>query len=167
MGTKDKGYQVNLEAAVEVYSDMVYRISMTIAKNTDDAKDIFQEVFLRLVRYQADIQSEEHLKAWLIRVTSNCAKTFVSNAWNRMTQGMMSDEDAVAKDNPMEQNELLKELHHLPEKFSLTLYLHYYEGYSVKEIAQILDKSENTIKTLLARGRTRLKKHLEEGGYIL
>ncbi len=67
--TTDKGYQVNLEAAVENYADMVYRISMTIAKNTEDAKDIFQEVFLRLVRKQSDIQSEEHLKAWLIRVT--------------------------------------------------------------------------------------------------
>lgn len=84
-----------------------------------------------------------------------------------MTQGMVSEEDAVSQSNPMEENELLKELHKLPEKYSLTLYLYYYEGYSVKEIADIIKKSENTVKTLLSRGRNHLKKHLEEGGYQL
>ena len=71
----------NIEETVDKYADMVYRIALTQMKNVHDAQDIFQEVFLRLVKNIDTIQNEEHLKSWLIRVTLNCSKTNLMSAW--------------------------------------------------------------------------------------
>lgn len=164
MGQPEGHYQVDLEGAVRQYADMIYRIAVTITGNEADADDVFQETFLRLVKNQDKIQSEEHLKAWLIRVAGNCAKTMVMNPWNRKTQGFIGEVDKASLSMDGQQNKLLMELHALPQKYSLVLYLFYYEGYSVKEIAKLLGKNENSVKTLLKRGRNLLKKSLEEGG---
>lgn len=162
MKLPDKKYRIEFEKAIERYSDMIYRIAITITGNEEDAKDVFQETFLRLVRNQDKITSEEHLKAWLIRVVTNCAKTTVLSPWNRKTQGFNEGEgpEAVCE---QEENDLLSELQRLPEKYSVVLYLHYYEGYSIKEIGKLLDKNENSVKTLLNRGRSLLRKKLEGG----
>lgn len=164
MGQPEGYYQVDLEDAVRQYADMIYRIAVTITGNESDADDVFQETFLRLVKSQDKIQSEEHLKAWLIRVAGNCAKTVVMNPWNQKTQGFIGEAGKGAWAVDDRQNKLLMELHALPQKYSIVLYLFYYEGYSVKEIAKLLGKNENSVKTLLKRGRNLLKKSLEEGG---
>lgn len=164
MNTSDNNYHVVLDDAIEQHSDMVYRICLTITGNAEDAKDAFQEVFLRLVKNQHKITSEEHLKAWLIRVASNCAKSAITSTWNRTTQGI---DDKTAGCEPAyepEGNHLLMELKKLSPKYAIVLYLYYYEEYSIKEIAAMLNKKENSIKTLLTRGRKLLRKNLEEGG---
>lgn len=160
----DEFYQVNLEDSVERYADMVYRISMTITKNQQDAQDVFQETFLRLVKYKETIQSEEHLKAWLIRVASNCGKTLASDIWNNRTQGM---DEGITGDLTYEQKEqgtLLKYMRRLPQKYALPLYLFYYEEYSIQEIADIMNKNINTVKSYLRRGKEKLRKYLAEDG---
>lgn len=164
MNSPDNNYDVIFDDVMERYSDMVYRICLTITGNAEDAKDAFQETFLRLVKNKDKITSEEHLKAWLIRVASNCSKTTVTSTWNRTTQGM--DEETAGGEICYEQkeNDLLTELQRLPKKYSVALYLFYYEEYSIREISAMLRKKENSIKTLLARGRTLLRKNLEEGG---
>lgn len=159
-----ENFHVDLEKAISQYADMIYRIAVTITGNKADADDVFQETFLRLVKNQTKIQSEEHLKAWLIKVAGNCAKTMVMSPWNQKTQGFLREEVKGMTGADAEQSQLLMELHTLPQKYSLVLYLFYYEGYSVKEIAELLEKNENSIKTLLKRGRNLLKKSLEEGG---
>ncbi len=163
MRTLEYGYQVDFDAAIEAYGDTIYRVCMTITGNTEDAKDVFQETFLRLVKHHHEITSDEHLKAWLIRVASNCAKTLVTSPWNKRTQGFDSENDIEPVYEP-EENHLLSEVKKLPENYGLVLYLFYYEGYSIKEIGKILDKKENSVKTLLDRGRKLLRKRLEEGG---
>ena len=163
MSSPDNKYRVDFEQSIERYSDMVYRIAVTITKNEEDAKDAFQETFLRLVRNHDKIVSEEHLKAWLIRVVSNCAKTTVSSPWNRNTQGFEKDKEACEEAYEPEENHLLTELQKMPRKYSVVLYLYYYEGYSIKEIGKLLEKSENTVKTLMSRGRELLRKKLEGG----
>ena len=164
MNSPDNNYEVVFDDVMEQYSDMVYRICLTITGNAEDAKDAFQETFLRLVKNKDKITSEEHLKAWLIRVASNCSKTTVTSTWNRTTQGM--EEETAGEENFYEQkeNDLLSELQRLPQKYSVALYLYYYEEYSIREISAMLHKKENSIKTLLARGRNLLRKNLEEGG---
>ncbi len=158
---EDKKYRIEFDKVVEQYSDMLYRIAITITGNEEDAKDVFQETLLRLVKNQDKITSEEHLKAWLIRVASNCAKTMVSSAWNRNTQGLAEEKEGrVCEESG---RDLISELQKLPEKYSLVLYLYYYEGYSIKEISGLLGKKENSVKTLLDRGRNLLKKELEGG----
>ena len=161
MKSQDNKYRVDFERAIERYSDMIYRIAVTITRNEEDAKDVFQETFLRLVRNQDKIVSEEHLKAWMIRVVSNCAKTMVSSPWNRNTKGLANEREAQEDSYEHEDNTLFLELKKLPQKYSMVLYLYYYEGYSVKEIGKMLEKNENTIKTLMSRGRDLLKRNLE------
>ena len=164
MGQSKGRYQVDLEEAVRQYADMIYRIAMTITGNRQDADDVFQETFLRLAKSRNKIQSEEHLKAWLIKVAGNCAKTVVMNPWNKKTQGYNKEMGTPMIFVDGQQSRLLMELHALPQKYSVVLYLFYYEGYSVKEVARLLGKNENSIKTLLKRGRNLLRKSLEEGG---
>ena len=102
------------------------------------------------------------MKAWLSRVASNCAKTMVTNPWNKRTQGFAKNINQEPVYHQKD-NSLFLELKELPYKYSLVLYLFYYEGYSVKEISDILEKKENSVKTLLNRGRKLLKKRLEGG----
>ena len=162
MGLSENQFVIEYEKVLDKYADIVYRITMTITGNEEDAKDAFQDTFLRLVRNSEKIHDEEHLKAWLIRVASNCAKTIVTNPWNKRTQGLEdTDEQAVYME---EEDSILEEVKKLSPNYALPLYLFYYEEYSIKEIAKILDKNENTIKTLLSRGRNELKKHLEKRG---
>lgn len=164
MNSPEKKYHIEFNRAVEQYSDIIYRIAIAITGNEEDAKDVFQETFLRLVKNQNKIQSEEHLKAWLIQVSGNCAKTIVSNPWNKKTQGFSGEIEGNNQTDDLLKNHLLSELHQLPQKYSMVLYLFYYEGYAIKEIAKLLNKNENSIKTLLNRGRNLLRKRLKEGG---
>ena len=154
-------YRVDLDKAVDVYSDMVYRIAMSYVKNSTDAQDIFQNTFLKLTRYKDTIESEEHLRAWLIKVSVNCAKSFVTSTWNKTTEGL----DLETINEPVfmmeEQSELYELILALDDKYKMPLLLYYYEGYSVKEIARILDEKENTIKSNLSRGRKKLKNDIE------
>lgn len=156
-------YSVDLDKAVEVYSDVVYRIAMSYVKNTTDAQDIYQNTFLKLTRYKDTIESEEHLRAWLIRVAVNCAKSFVTSTWNKNTEGLDSETLSESVVEMEEQSELRDLIVKLDDKYKIPLLLYYYEGYSVKEIAKMLGEKENTIKSNLSRGRKKLKEHIENG----
>lgn len=163
MDSSDGGYVIVFEEIMEKYGDMVYRICLTVTGNPEDARDSFQETFLRLVRNRNKIKNEEHLKAWLIRVSTNCSRTIASSQWNRTTQGIREEDMEKSVCQPG-QGELLSELRKLPDKYAVALYLFYYEEYSVREIGKLLNRGENSVKTLLQRGRKLLKKRLEEGG---
>lgn len=160
----DNVYQVDMEEAVEQYADMVYRISMTITRNESDAQDVFQETFLRLVKYKETIENEQHLKAWLIRVATNCAKSFVTDSWNKRTQGI--DQTMITEQTfeRKEQGLLFKRIRELPQNHAISLYLFYYEEYTIQEISHIMKKNINTVKSYLRRGKAMLRKHLEEDG---
>lgn len=160
----DNVYQIDMEEAVEQYADMVYRISMTITRNESDAQDVFQETFLRLVKYKETIENEQHLKAWLIRVASNCAKSFVTDSWNKRTQGI--DQTMITEQTfeRKEQGLLFKRIRELPQNHAISLYLFYYEEYTIQEISHIMKKNINTVKSYLRRGKAMLRKHLEEDG---
>ena len=72
-----------LEQTIEKYSNMVYRLAMARTRNIETSEDVYQEVFLRLAKKMPDFESEEHKKAWLIRVTINCTKSFLNSAFMR------------------------------------------------------------------------------------
>lgn len=154
-------FEFNIDEAVRRYADLVYRLALLNTKNCSDAEDVFQEVFLKLFRHQKHIQCEEHLKAWLIRVTINQCKSVVTSAWNRHNvildmsgfpeQPRKKEEDAKVYD-------MVKSL---PEKYRQVIHLYYYEELSIKEIAEILDKKEATVKTRLARARKLLQQKLK------
>lgn len=161
MFIKRNRFIVDTEAALEKYADMVYRIAVVQMKNKADAEDVFQEVFLRLVTNKHKIESEEHLKSWLIRVTINCCRKQFSSGYRKRTVSMEEDTKEMSYEMETESG-LWEEVKNIPEKYSEVIYLYYYEGYLVKEISEMLNRSENTVKSQLKRGREILRGRLEE-----
>lgn len=157
--------KINPEEALYQYSDMVYRLALLQMKNKSDAEDIFQEVFLRLVQHQDKISDEEHLKAWLIRVTLNCCKKQFDSAWRRKMVSM-EEQKETGYEAEYEENVVYKEVQNLPEKYRTVIHLFYFEEYSVKEIGKITGQKESAVKTQLSRARGILKEKLKgEFGY--
>lgn len=143
---------------VEKYSDMIFRIAYQNLFHIYDAQDVVQDVFLKLLKQQREyFADEEHLKSWLIRVTINQCLDYKKSFFRKNT---VSLEDFEI---PYEQKdrEVMEALYRLPKDYRNILYLHYYEGYTIKEIAKILGKKQNTVNSKLTRGRARLKKFLE------
>ena len=107
-----------------------------------------------------DSRSEEHLRAWLLRVAINKAKDKTRSFWRRQVelQDIMQDIPVFEQE---EEQTLFEEVMNLPEKYRIVIHLFYYEDYSVREIAEVLRISENNVKVRLSRGRSLLKEKLE------
>lgn len=143
-----------IEDAVREYTQMVLNIAYTYTKNSHDAEDIAQDVFLSLYRNMWKIGSDEYMKAWLIRVTINKSKNHMKTAWIRNRSEMPN----VQQDLPTnETGDLLNAVLSLDVKYKIPIYLMYYEGYSIKEISEIVKIKPATIGTRLKRGREILK----------
>lgn len=158
-------YQVNLNEAVDKYGDMVYRLAIIRTGQEADAQDVFGEVFLKLVRYHHKIQSEEHLKAWLLKVTIHCAIKQQTSLWRKRVSYLEDTSKETAGNSDIfsqEESPVVAAVMELPEKYREVIHLHYFEGYSVEEMAGILKKKAGTIKSLLSRGREQLRKKLAE-----
>ncbi|MCM1048184.1 MAG: sigma-70 family RNA polymerase sigma factor [Clostridiales bacterium] len=144
---------------------LVYRVAFMYMKTHADAEDAVQEVFVRLLKYQPQFESEEHEKAWFIRTAMNICKDILKNKWNSSTIGIdriPENERKYFHLSQVEEDETLCAVMELPEKYKDCLYFFYYEGYSVKEIAKLMKMPENTVKTNLKRGRDMLKTKLEK-----
>ncbi|MCR5214268.1 MAG: sigma-70 family RNA polymerase sigma factor [Eubacterium sp.] len=169
-------YTVDIDRAVRQYADMVYRLAVSNTKVVQDAEDVFQEVFVRLVRYKDKIEDEEHLKAWLIRVTINEARRLADNTWNKnVNLGYTDDESAlippeeVGNSSPEEEyiasetsDSILKTVQELPQMYREVVHLHYYEDLKISKISDILGINEATVKTRLRRAREMLEKVLKK-----
>jgi RNA polymerase sigma factor (sigma-70 family) len=138
---------------VEKYSDMVTRICIMNLRNSDDAKDCYQNVFIKLFQKDIEFQNEEHLKAWLIRVCINECRNYIK----RFYKFTIDIEQVIIADHQKNLT-LLPEVLKLPKKYRNVLYLYYYEGYSIDEISHILQINQNTLKSQLKRGRELLRK---------
>lgn len=148
------------EAAIRRYSNMVYRLAFARTGNVSDAEDLYQEVFLRYLTKAPPFTSEDHRKAWLLRVTVNCANRFHALRLRRRTEPLS---DALSVPAP-EGEELWEELRRLPEKDRTILHLYYYEDLNTEEIARLLDRNPATVRSQLSRARDKLKKLLLEEG---
>ena len=154
------------DEVVRFYAPMVYRIALTKTKSSHDAEDIFQEVFMKLVMNQKPFDSEEHRKAWIIRVTINCCNShFVApwrkhvDLWEEETLSRLPDEDSIypAEDT----RDVYAKVLALPQNMKEVILLYYYENMSVREIAEALGTTEVNIKKRLSRARQKLKLDLE------
>jgi len=150
------------EDVIYRYQDTIYRIAFTYCRNTPDAEDIAQEVFLRYMKKMPQLKSEEHLKAWLIRVTLNTAKSLSTSSWSRKTVPL-SEHDPIITDERTETDiDTYYAVMSLSEKYRSVVMLYYYEDYSIGEIAQVLNRTETAIQTQLQRARKMLKNKLKE-----
>lgn len=150
------------EAAVRRYADTVYRLAYARTGSHEDAEDVFQEVFLRYVRKKPTFQDEEHRKAWLIRVTVNCAKSLRGSFWNRRTEGL--NENLVF--DSVKDYDLYYELMRLKPQEREVIHLFYYEDMTSKQIAQALGVTEAAVRTRLTRARKALKAFMKEEDYV-
>lgn len=152
---------MTFEDAVRCYADTVYRVALNICRNTSDSEDVMQNVFMRFLKKCNKFSSQEHIKAWLIRVTINESKRLLkSNARCECESLEDIQNEVFARDE--DKGELLAQVMELSEKYRTVLYLYYYEGYSLKEIAHILKLNEATVRTQLSRARERLRIKLTE-----
>ena len=144
---------------VELYADMIVRISYSYLKRTCDAEDICQTVFLKCLTERRVFDSQEHEKAWMIRAAINACKDTLKSAFFRRTVPL---DEARELSAPPPESDLLEAVKSLPKKYAVSLYLYYYEEYSAKEIAALLGTRENTVSAWLSRGRRKLKAILSD-----
>lgn len=157
-----------IQKVIDQYSDTIFRVSFQYVRNTQDAEDVMQEVFLSLLEHlsRANFQSDEHLKAWLIRVAINKSINLLkSNA--RRKKREIGEQVFENRHLDSQYDELEAMLFKLSALDREIIYLRYYEGYSAKEIAAFLDKTEKAIFKRLSRARNKLKEFLSEGGESL
>ena len=146
---------------VENYLDTVYRAALSFCGNVQDAEDVVQNTFLKLFLKAPAFQSEEHIRRWLLRVAANEANSLWRSAWKKRI--VLLDETKelpVFKDSG--QSELFEAVQKLPRRYREAVHLYYYEGYSVKETAEILSLSETAVQTRLLCARRKLKEELQE-----
>lgn len=145
---------------VEKYIDTVFRVAYNYLGIAEDAEDVTQNVFLKLLRERKLFQSEEHVKYWLIRVTINECKNIFRYKWRKEIP-LSQIKTPFIFHNP-EQSDLYHAVMELPKKYRIPIYLHYYEGYSTQEIGELLNISKNTVCSQLKRGREKIKQLLME-----
>ena len=145
---------------VEKYFDMIYRLAFSQTKNREHTDDVVQEVFLRFIKSDKSFESDEHIKAWLIRVTLNCSHSVFSSSWYKKTVPLAENENELIFDSA-EKSDVYYAVAELPPKYRAVIHLFYYEQLSVKEIAQYLKIKESTVKSQLHRGREMLRGMLE------
>lgn len=148
-----------LEKMIEKYSDMVYRLAFTRTKSKENSEDVYQEVFLRLYKKLPNFESEEHEKAWLIKVTINCSKNLLSSSFFKNTTEIKEEIVFETK----ERHDIYYAVQELPVKYRTIIHLYYYENYKINEISKILKIKENTVKSQLLRAREKLKEKIKGG----
>ncbi|MBD5518175.1 MAG: sigma-70 family RNA polymerase sigma factor [Lachnospiraceae bacterium] len=151
--------ETDIRHILEIHGDALYRSAYLLLGNPHDVQDVLQEVLLRFLEKAPSFASTEHERAWLLRVTNNCCM----DCLRFRKKHAYTDLDLLRECLPApEQQAHLEELYALPAKWKSVLVLHYFEGYSVAEIAEILRLSENAVKKRLQRGREALKLVLSE-----
>lgn len=144
----------SLEQVIRTYADMVYRLAYASMRNPTDADDVFQDVFLKYAEKSPSFASEEHRKAWLIRVTVNrCRSHYRSSWWKRISP---LDEATQAAAPAPADPELDEALSKLPAKYRTVIHLHYFENYDTSEIAALTGQRPSTVRAQLTRARQML-----------
>ena len=154
-----------INVAMDRYADTVRRLCMIHLKNYADTEDIFQNVFLKYALSSRSFESQDHEKAWFIRVTINACKDLIKSFFRSRTVSLdqlMEQPGQLLEDH----REVLEAVISLPRKYREVIYLHYYEGYTAPQISEILGKNTNTVYTLLARSKNLLKERLGGDAHV-
>lgn len=142
---------------VKKYFNMVYKIALSRTGSIHHAEDVVQETFLRFLKTDKEFETEEHTKAWLIRVAVNCSKNVFLSSWYKKTAPLTDD---ITFDSP-EKSDVYFATLALPQKYRTVIHLFYYEDMPIKQIAEVLGTKESTVKSQLHRGRELLKENLK------
>ncbi|MGN1389331.1 MAG: RNA polymerase sigma factor [Bulleidia sp.] len=149
------------EYLAETYQQNLFRAALAITHNVQDAEDAVQNTFLKYLQTASEFDSEDHIRAWLFRTVSNQAKDTLRAFWHRNRTSLEDWMNDLEFEAP-EDKSLVEAVLRLPRKYSGVIHLYYYEDYSVREIASILEISESAVKHRLQKGRAALKTELEK-----
>ncbi len=144
----------------ETYYTMVYRLSLLLLKNPQDAEDAAQTIFLKVIEKKPSFTDADHEKAWLLTVTRNYCRDIQRSFWHRKRTDMEQLPEASVEPFDRQEGLLFEIIQTLPPKQREVVYLYYFEDYSIKEISQILERNESTIQSQLSAARNKLKKHI-------
>ena len=147
------------EEIMDRYGDTLLRYAYSYLHNMSDAEEILQDTLIQFMKSAPTFTSEQHRKAWLLRVAGNISKNRISYNTIRQTDEL---KDELVQEEREDLTFVWDAVKQLPVKYREAIHLFYYEGYSTAQIAQILQKNEATVRSLLARGRKQLKKVLKE-----
>ena len=139
---------LGITAAAESYGNMLYRVCLVSLGNAADAEDAVQDTFLKYIQKAPAFESDEHEKAWLIRVAVNTCKDII-----KLRRPQVDIDTVQQSTTESGGGEVMAALMSLPEKFRTVLILHCVEGYSVNETAEIIGKSPSAVKMRLQKGR--------------
>ena len=160
MGAELEFASVSLRTLYEELLPSVYRMAYSYLRDHHDSEDVAQEAFLRLARSGKRFEDRRQVEAWLIVTAANLSRDLLRRK-GRQDLPLEEARHSEAAQHPRS-GDLREAILALPEKYKLPIYLHYYAGWSVSEIARALHRGENTVKTWLSRGRERLRESLTE-----
>nr|WP_325302299.1 sigma-70 family RNA polymerase sigma factor [uncultured Oscillibacter sp.] len=143
------------ERLANAYADAILRLSYTYLKNTYDAQDVCQTVFVKLLTEPREFDCAEHERAYVLRMAANACKDLLKSPWRKRTCGLETVLEVPAPEAG--DGSVLAAVNELPAHYRTAIYLFYYEGYQAAEIGKILSVPTATVHTRLARGRARLK----------
>ena len=155
-------YMEQAERLARTYADPILRLSYTYLKNTHDAQDICQTVFVKLLTEPREFESPEHERAYILRMAANACKDLLKSPWRQRSQAL--DEGLQVPAPEASDGSVLEAVNQLPPLYRAVIYLYYYEGYAAKEIAELLGEKPATVSTQLSRGRQQLRTLLESEG---
>ena len=138
------------------YKDPVYRLALSMTGSPADAEDVCQTVFLKLLEKQPELPPERE-KAWLLQVAANECRSL----WRRLRRRPTVPLEEILNLAAPQGEPLLRRVMELPRKDQAVLYLHYYEGFSTREVGKLLHISQSAVTTRLLRARKKLKEELE------
>ncbi|MCI9492279.1 MAG: RNA polymerase sigma factor [Lachnospiraceae bacterium] len=146
----------------EKYYEMVWRICLVQLGNSHDAYDAVQETFFRLMGNAKTFHNEEHVKAWLIRVAINYCKDVKKSGFRKREISLNAEKPTEDGGVPEEYAEVYEAMMGLPKEHRVVLYLHYYEGYSLKEIAKMMKINPSTLRSRMSRAKELMKQYLQD-----
>ena len=153
--------EARIEEIVTTYSSCLYRFALAYLKEHATSQDVVQEVFIQLLEKQPVFGSPEQEKAWLYKVTANKCKNLLKSGQYRK-EIPLTDEHNDITSSEQEDMDIADHVMKLDEKYRAPIHLYYYEGYSIKEIAEIMNQNPSTISTHLDRARQQLKEMMSE-----
>ncbi len=156
-----KAKPLTAEELISMYADTIYRIAFSRLGNVHDSEDITQEVFIKYIKSDMTFEDEDHRRKWLIRVTVNAVNSLEKSACRKRT-APLEEADAITVEDSDDALSIRQAMEKLPEKYRLPIHLFYYEDMTIQQIAEITDSPEGTVKSLLSRGRSKLKELLKE-----
>lgn len=145
-----------------LYKDDVYRLAVSYTHSVHDAEDVCQTVFLKLMEQSGITPGKE--KACLMQVTANQCRSLLRSVWRKRTEPLDEEAEEILSEQPVLQG-IWESIRKLKPKYRIVVYLFYYEGYTVKEIADILHISGTAVTTRLSRARQVLEAELREEVY--